>query len=58
MDSAGRSLPIPELSSLRYTGTKAFNSLNNDPLFNVTNKRHLKRLFSNLAFEYTYLLLI
>lgn len=40
------------LSSLRYTGTKAFNTLKNDPLFNnVTNKKHLKRLFSNLAFE-------
>ena len=40
------------LSSLRYTGTKALNALKNDPLFtNVTNKKHLKRTFSNKAFD-------
>ena len=40
------------LSSLRYTGTKALNSLKNAPPFNdVTNKKHPKRLFSNLAYE-------
>ena len=40
------------LSSLRYTGTKALNSLKNDALLNnVTNKKHLKRLFSDQAFE-------
>ena len=40
------------LSSLRYTGTKALNALKNDPLFkNVTNKKHLKRIFSNKTFD-------
>ena len=40
------------LSSLRYTGTKALNALKNDPHFkNVTNKKHLKRIFSNKTFD-------
>ena len=40
------------LSSLRYTGTKALTSLKNGALLNnVTNKKHLKRLFSDQAFE-------
>ena len=40
------------LSSLRYTGTKALNSLKNDALLNnVTNKKHLKRLFSDQVVE-------
>ena len=39
------------LSALRYTGTKALNSLKNDALLNnVTNKKHLKRLFSDQVF--------
>ena len=41
-----------ELSALRYTGTKAIKSLNNDALLNnVTNKKHIKRLFSDQALE-------
>ena len=40
------------LSTLRYTGTKALNGVKNDPVFNnMINKRHLRRIFSNLAFE-------
>ena len=40
------------LSSLRYSGTKALNCLKSDPAFNkMINKRHLWRIFSNLAFE-------
>ena len=40
------------LSGLQYTGTKALNSLNNDALLNnVTNKKHLKRLFSDQALD-------
>ena len=40
------------LSSLRYPGTKALNTLKNDPLFNnETNKKYLKRLFSNETFD-------
>ena len=36
------------LRSLRYTGTKALNTLKNVPLFNnVINKTHLQRLVSN-----------
>ena len=46
------------LSSLRYTGTKALNSLKNDPLLNnVTSKKHLKHLFSDQAFESYYITL-
>ena len=37
------------LSSLRYSGTKALNCLKSDPVFNnMINKRHLRRIFSNL----------
>ena len=40
------------LSALRYAGTKALKSLNNDALLNnVTNKKHLKRLLSDQALE-------
>ena len=40
------------LSSLRYIGTKTLNCLKNDPVFNnMTKKGHLRRIFSNLAFE-------
>ena len=40
------------LSTLRYTGTKALNGVKSDPVFNnMINKRHLRRIFSNLAFE-------
>ena len=40
------------LSSLRYSGTKALNCLKSDPVFNnMINKRHLRRIFSNLALE-------
>ena len=40
------------LSSLRYSGTKALNCLKSDFVFNnMINKRHLRGIFSNLAFE-------
>ena len=40
------------LSALRYTANTALNSLNNDALLNnVTNKKHLKCLFSDQALD-------
>lgn len=40
------------LSSLRYSETKALNTLKNEPLFNnATSKKHLNRLFSNAIFD-------
>ena len=52
LDTQKFNTTTPGLSSLRYSGTKALNCLKSDPVFNnMINKRHLRNIFSNMAFE-------